>query len=266
MRLLVVLSLVTITVPLPAQQSPAPVERRTTALHPMRYLVSRPQCWKAGESYPVVLAVTDGDREFEKTARAFMTARGNRPWVIVVPEVLTGGSPLRYSPSKRGAAYDYAPNIWYRAFMTTDCAFDVAGMTALVLDVRRLDSPSGKFYLTGWEAGGHVVWAQYFRHPATWTAVATISPNYISRCMEDRKFATPADSGPPVRLFYRAKDTAGAPGGVLYTQWLAVKRIAVRQGFAHLSERSVAARPRGPMPQEVLAWFDSLRAAGSGRH
>ena len=265
MRLLVVLWLVMLTGSLSAQKPPAPIERRTTALHPMRYLVSRPLGWKAGESYPVVVAVTDGDREFEKTARAFMAARGNRPWVIVVPEVLTGGPPLRYSPSKR-AAYDYGTSVWFRAYMTTDCAFDVAGMTALVLDVKRLDSPLGRFYLTGWEAGGHLVWAQYFRHPETWSAVAAVSPNYISRCMQDRKFATPVDSGPPVRLFYSASDTAGAPGGVLYTQWLAVQRIATRQGFAHLSEKSVAARPRGPMPQEVLAWFDSLRAAGSGRH
>lgn len=266
MRLFVAVWLVMVTGSLSAQKPPAPIERRTTALHPMRYLVSRPLGWKAGESYPVVVAITDGDREFEETARAFIAVRGKQPWVIVVPEVLTGGPSARVWSNHRGR-FDYDRLMWQRIWNGTECGFDGAGMTALVADVKRLDSPSGKFYLTGWEAGGHVVWAQFFRHPETWAAIAAISPNYISRCMEDRKFArAPADSGPPVRLFYSARDTAGVPGGVLYTQWVAVRRIATRQGFAHLSEKSVTRRPRGPMPREVLAWFDSLRAAKSGRH
>jgi len=169
MRLLAALFLVAVTGSLSAQLSSEPIERRTTALHPMRYLVSRPVGWKAGESYPVGVAIPDGEREFEKTARAFISARGARPWVVVVPEVLTGGPPRNSAAWKR-AAFDYSTPVWFRVRRTTECAFDAAGMTALVLDVKRLDSPSGEFYLTGWEAAGHVVWAQYFRHPGTWAA------------------------------------------------------------------------------------------------
>ena len=265
MRLLVALVLVAATSSLSAQRSSAPIERRTTALHPMRYLVSRPLGWKVGESYPVVVAITDGDREFEKAVRAFMAARGTRPWVIVVPEVLTAGP--EWSRSSQRTRFDYDRFALRRIRNGTACGFDAAGMTALIADVKRLDSPAGRFYLTGWEAGGHVIWAQYFRHPQTWAAIAAISPNYVGRCMEDRKFAAPpADSGPPVRLFYGAQDSGGVPGGILYAQWITVKRIADRQGLAHLSEKSVPARPRGPMPLEVLAWFDSLRAGGSSRH
>jgi len=69
--------------------SPAILERTTTA-HPMHYFVSLPSGWSAERRWPVLIVLPDAFREFEATTKEFSEARGSRPFLIVVPMVLSG--------------------------------------------------------------------------------------------------------------------------------------------------------------------------------
>ena len=81
-------------------------------------------------------------------------------------------------------------------------------------------------YLTGWEAGGHTVWAQTLRRPESWLAVAPVTTNYQRR-------------GLTAETFSDAREPAALP--------IQVAPVRVVPGADH-----------GPLEAPVMAWFDSL--------
>src|SRR4051812_3613022 len=89
----------------------APVAHRSASTHPMQYDISLPRGWTKGKKYPVVLVIESANREFRKTLDLFAKARGDKPFILVAPYVLTnGGAAARFKE-----AYPYDEKVWKTA-------------------------------------------------------------------------------------------------------------------------------------------------------
>src|SRR5262249_13780747 len=143
-----------------------------------------------------------------------------------------------------------------------DFAFDDAGVAAALTDVHRLWRGESKAFLTGWEAGGHTVWALTFRHPERWRGGAPGSTNYqrpgggstgSSRASERARL--------PLQVFYAGAPTGAAVEGMEFFQQQTAVALgdARAHGFKPSPPRAIAGADHGPLATAVVAWCDSLR-------
>src|SRR5262249_54218445 len=160
-----------------ALAEPSATTVHTAGSHPMRYHLALPTGWSAGRAWPVLIAIPDAGRAFDANLQMFVAMRGDRPYILVAPEVLTCGG-TRTRPLDQ---YSYSRAVWDSLQGIDDFAFDDAGIAAVLADVHRLWHGESTAFLTGWEAGGHTVWALTFRHPERWRGVAPVSTNYQRR-------------------------------------------------------------------------------------
>lgn len=235
--------------------APPQVELKTAANHAMQYYLSLPEGWNAGRQWPVVVAIEAADRNFRQTAEAFASERGSRPFIIVVPLVLTGGG----TAQQHQGDYSYSAAAWARAAQDGNCRFDEDGLTAVLDDVRKHYAGENRAFLTGWEAGGHVVWAQVFHHPEHWRAVAIVSPNFQARCMDDGLVSSDtARRTLPVTVFHGDSGDYWAPGLYAQEQWEQARTLGIAHGFADFHEVRVTPYRHGPLPHEVLHLFSTM--------
>jgi len=228
--------------------------------HPMRYHIALPVGWKSDRSWPMLVVIPDAARDFKANLARFVRARGNRPYILVAPEVLSCGG----ARSRTSDRYSYSPAEWNSLQGGDDFAFEDAGLAAVLADVRRQWRGEPKAFLTGWEAGGHTVWAQAFRHPERWRGVAPVTPNYQRRGLDARSFSHSPERGTlPIQPF-----RCGAPEGEIAAYISQVDaqieqalRDAREHGFHPQPMRVVAGADHGPLPEAVLAWCDSLSGA-----
>jgi pimeloyl-ACP methyl ester carboxylesterase len=238
--------------------SPIEPTTRTASTHPMRYHVALPAGWSADREWPVLVAIPDAGRAFEGNLLAFVRARGNRPYILVAPEVLTCGGARSHTLEY----YSYPKAVWDSLQGQDEFAFDDAGVAAVLADVRREWHGEPRAFLTGWEAGGHTVWALTFHHPERWRGVAPVTTNYLRRGVDSTSFSTAAGRWrPPIQVFRE-----GAPAENLarftrfFDQQTATALADARaQGFTPHPVRIVPGAPHGPLAAAVLAWCDSLR-------
>jgi dienelactone hydrolase len=226
----------------------------TASAHPMQYYVSLPQGWAPHGSWPVLVTVTGGLKNFRENAKLFAAARGGRPYIIVTPINLTNGGQgqLRQLPE-----YHYSSDVWDQVERTGWCRFDLEGLDAVMTDVRRLYGGADRFYIAGHSAGGHLVWLTVFLRPEALAGAVTTGGNFHQRCTEDSVLAAaPPGTAVPIRGLVGEQDDqrAGLSG-----QFRSAAALARARGFTNLSFRVVAHQDHNPMPAVVLAYFDSLR-------
>jgi dienelactone hydrolase len=222
----------------------------------MKYHLSLPAGWKAGGTWPVAVLIPDASRDFEGNLAAFVKARGPRPYVLVAPHVVTSGG----SGYRQADTYRYSEADWKKVTESGDFRFDEEGIAAVLADVRKDFGGEEKVFLTGWEAGGHTVWALLFRHPEWFRAVAPVSTNYLGRWLDASAFSTsPARATLPVRVLFC--EQAAAPQGWNYftAQTKNALKAAADHGFTRVSLVEVPGKPHGPMAYDVLAFFESSR-------
>ena len=235
------------------------VSLQTAAGHPMQYYLSLPKGWSVGKEWPVVMAIESANRQFEAAAELYTKARGDLPFILAVPLVVTNGGP-RY---RQVPAYRYSEAVWTEIERDT-CRFDFDGMTAVAADVHKRYGGEEKYFLTGLEAAGHTIWAYVFRYPENLRAAAPVSPNYAGRCMEGETRAPAAlRAALPVRVFAGA-DAGGPAAGILVGQTQRAMETARDRGFRNVAETRVADKGHEPLAEEVLAWFDSVWKQRSG--
>jgi poly(3-hydroxybutyrate) depolymerase len=229
--------------------------------HPMHYLLSLPR--RAPDEpnmcpWAIVLTIDGSDRDFHWNHAAFVRARGDRPFVIVTPFVLSnGGHP-------KAASYPYSAAV-FRAAATDPLAFDLTGVAAVLRDVKgRIgsdDAGGPPVYLAGFSAGGHLTWALALAHPHWFAAVAPASANFAGRGIDpvstvSTVSALPAGVCLPIRAFQGDRDGIGA---ALTRQWAAARGVASRRGFKNLSRVMVPGAGHSPFAGPVLAFFDEVR-------
>jgi len=132
----------------------------------------------------------------------------------------------------------------------------------VLADVHRQWGGESRAFLTGWEAGGHTVWAQAFRHPERWRGVAPVTPNYQQRGLTTASWSSaPARTTLPIQPFRCGKPTGGDALTAMQSvdqQTAQALRDARTHGFAPRPVRVVPGADHGPLPGAVLAWCDSL--------
>ena len=232
-----------------AAQEGAGLRLMTATGHPMEYYLSLPEGWSAGKTWPVVVVIESANREFRDTAEVFRRARKNLPFILLSPLVVTNGGPgVRSVPS-----YHYADAVWNEIERAGAFRFDSEGMQAMIAGVHNLFGGEQKYFLTGWEAGGHTVWATVFQHPEDLRAAAPVSPNYAGRWMSPAAFSSaPARVNLPVKIFL----ADGLPGPLL-SQIAEARKTAEAQGYRNVSVSS-AGKPHGPLAEEALEYFASF--------
>lgn len=242
-----------------AAPAPDSLALETADRHPMRYELSLPRGWSPARRWPVVIALEAVGRDWRGTGRAFARARGERPFIIAVPHIVTnGGHDLRHL-----SAYDYADSTWDRVDRQGGCRFDLEGLAAVIDDIHQRFAGEAQVFLTGWESGGHLLWAETFAHPEHLRGVAASATNYVGRCVDDSLFSISYTRGAlPIRVFLPSADSASAaPHGVLYRECQAVRALARSHGYDNIREAIVVGKPRGPLADDVMKFFASLLTA-----
>lgn len=229
---------------------------KTASRHPMQYYLSLPHGFAPGKKWPVVVVVEAAEKEFRENARRFVKARGDLPFIIVAPIIVTNGNSGRRDPS----IYPYSPATWDAIDRAGNCAFDLEGLAQVLADVEKSYGGESKVFLTGFEAGAHLVWAMTFRAPERLRAAAPVAGNYIGRCMDDpTQFSSdPSRKRLPVRGFFGRDDERFGPASAIYGQWKTARDLAAAHGYENVSETIVPGKGHVPLPDEVLAFFASL--------
>lgn len=228
------------------------VEVKTASTHPMRYYVSLPKNWRAEKSWPVVVVIESANRDFKVNAEEFVKARGELPFIIVAPQVITDGGPhYREAPG-----YSYREKDWARVAQDGEWKFDDDGLAAVMSDVHRLYNGNSQYFITGWEAGTHTVFAMAFNHPERLCGAAVVCPNYAARHIAFAP-AFKENARLPIRIFAGSQDPAWRPGQPLFDQTLRAQAEGRAHGFLFTSE-IVKGEGHGPLPSAVLRWFQML--------
>lgn len=224
---------------------------------PMQYFLSLPLGWQAGSAkkWPVVVVFEAAEKEYKKNAERFTEARGAMPFIIVAPFITTNGQQGLRDP----AVYPYTQAVWDSIEKMTTCRFDIDGIRQVIKDVQQQYGGSEKVYMTGFEAGTHLLWALLFQHPELLYAAAPVAGNYRERCMENGNFSSdPSRVGLPVKNFTGAQDTIFSGKGNLHNQYELAKKQAMAHGFRNFSEEVIPGKGHVPMPAEVLNYFFGL--------
>jgi poly(3-hydroxybutyrate) depolymerase len=125
-------------------------------------------------------------------------ARGDRPFIIVVPLTFTNTNALARKQHK----YPYAPEVMARADRDRK-HFDESGLFAVLADVRRKYGGDEKFFITGYSGGGALAMWMALRHPDKLVAAAAASPNfgYLAKVS-----SAPGRAALPVMVFQGDQD------------------------------------------------------------
>ena len=248
------LSCTTVT-PVLAVHASEPPQLKTASSHPIQYYLSLPEGWVAGKKWPVVVVIESADREFLQAATAFAQARGHQPFILVTPLVVTnGGAGYRSVPT-----YHYSDPVWDRIQNAGQFNFDMDGITAIMQDVVKQYGGEDKYFITGFEAGGHTVWGILFNHPEVVRAAALVCPNYLARWVDEGHISSAAErSGLPIRNLVGTKDGLCSTGNPIYTQMQRATSLADAHGYKNVSLVRVEGKGHERLANEVLAYFSSL--------
>jgi hypothetical protein len=196
------------------------------------------------------MIIEAAEREFLKTLHVFEKARGDRPFILVTPLVTTNGG----ANYRQAETYRYSEDTWAK-IAANRCGFDFDGLAAVAADVRKLYHGESQYFLTGWEAGGHTVWALLFAHPEEVRAAAPAVTNYAARCLEGGFSKAPMRVNLPVRVFQVDTGRDKPPGQYVVMQSQAAMKVAREHGFRNVTEQVAAGKPHGPLADEVLEYF-----------
>jgi hypothetical protein len=249
----------------PATGANPGISAHRAATHAMRYRIALPHGWVASRTWPVLVVIPDARRDFEANLGRFVDARGERPYILVAPEVLSCGG----ARTRTRDHYSYTASEWDSLQGGDDFAFDDGGLAAVLADVHTQWHGESRAFLTGWEAGGHTVWAQTFRHPERWRGVAPVTTNYQQRGVDPASFSR----APERRTLAIQPLRCGAPTGEAGAAVQAIDRQIAQalsdardHGFAPRPVSVVAGADHGPLPEAVLAWCDLLRQGEPDTH
>jgi hypothetical protein len=228
---------------------------KTASSHPIQYYLSLPEGWTTTKKWPVVVVIESADRDFFQAASVFTQARGQRPFILITPLVVTnGGAGYRNVP-----AYHYSDAVWATIQNNGPFNFDMSGITAIMQDVVKQYGGEDKYFIAGLEAAGHTIWGILFNHPEVVRGAALVCPNYLGRWVDEEHIPPAAERvALPIRNFVGNKDELCAPGRPIYTQMQKAITLAEAHGYKNVSLARVEGKGHERLADEVLSYFSSL--------
>lgn len=238
-----------------SQASDQSLQLKVAAGHPMQYYISLPQGWTSDKEWPVVVILEAAEKEFKKNAERFIEARGNKPFILVAPFNTNNGNQGRRDPS----LFPYSKETWDYMDQVGDCTFNDEGIHQIILDVQKLYHGEPKVFITGFEAGTHVLWSLVFNHPEYLKAAAPVAGNFRNRCVTESAISKDSSKEKlPIKAFAGELDSVFGPKSGNSNQWVNAKDLASQNGFKNISIDVIPGKDHVPMPQEVLNYFYSL--------
>jgi hypothetical protein len=228
---------------------------KTASNHPIQYYLSLPEGWTARKRWPVVVVIESADREFLEAATVFAQARQHRPFIMITPLVVTnGGAGYRSVPT-----YHYSDDVWERIQNSGPFNFDMGGLSAIMQDVVKQYGGEDRYFVTGFEAGGHTVWGILFNHPEVTRGAVLVCPNYQGRWVDEAHISFAVErTRLPIRNFVGTRDELCSPGHPIYTQMQKAVSVAEAHGYQNVSVMRVEGKGHERLADEVLAYFSSL--------
>src|SRR5262245_61681965 len=223
---------------------PAPRQERAH-LHPMQYLWSPPALGRPARG--LVIAIDGSDRDFRGLHAAFLRARRDLPFGVITPFVVSNG------PHPDPAEYPYRARD-FDAAMADPIQFDLAGIDAIICDVRWQNDAELPVYLTGFSAGGHVAWLFALEHADRLSGVAMASTNFAMRGISQLP-THDAKAPPPIRGFFGAADSRAE---ALLGQWETARAVVARRGQLDLQRVVIRGAGHSPFPRSVMEYFAAL--------
>jgi len=231
------------------------LELKKASNHPIQYYISLPDNWSPKANWPVVIVLSDAEKQFKKDAEQFINARKDLPFIIVTPFITTNGT----QGHRDSTIYPYSKSVWDSIDRLSICKFDIDGLQSIIKDVKKGYSGTDKFFITGFEAGTHLVWAMIFQHPELLYAAAPVAGNYRSRCVESNTFSNdPSRIQLPIKNVTGSDDRDFGVSGKIYNQYLEAKNLAILHGYKNISETVIPGKGHIPLPGEVLDYFNTI--------
>jgi len=234
---------------------PATLQLKKASNHPIQYYISLPVNWSSKLKWPVVIVLEAAEKQFKTNAERFITARKDMPFIIVAPLITTNGQQGHKDPN----IYPYSSAVWDTIDKISTCKFDVDGLQSIIDDVKEDFFGSDKVFITGFEAGTHLLWAIIFQHPELLYAAAPVAGNYRTRCIENNSLSNDdSRTTLPIKNFTGSDDKDFGLNGRFHTQYLEAKNLALLHGYKNISESEVHGKAHVPLPEEVLNYFNTV--------
>ena len=228
------------------------VELKQATNHPMQYYISLPVNWDSHKIWPVVIAFEEAEKQFKKNTELFANARKDLPFIIIVPIITTNGNYGYRDPG----IYPYSSSIWDTIDKVSTCNFDIQGLQNIIKEVREKYSGSEKVFITGFEAGAHLLWTILFQHPEWIYVAAPVEGNFRNRCLENNSFSKDEyRTKVLINNFIGAEDEFFGAKGNLYSQYLEAKKLALKHGYKNISETIIKNKGHEPLPGNVIDYF-----------
>src|ERR1041385_860751 len=194
---------------------------KTAKSHPMQYYISIPKGWTPTSESPVVILFEEAAKEYKKNIERFMIARGDAPFILVQPIHTNNGN------QGRGDAtlFPYSKETWAYIDKVGDCQFNADGIDAIFKEVKSEYHTQDKWYVTGFEAGTHMLWWMVFNRRNLVKVAAPVEGNYRGRCIDEKVMASAPKSPVVIKAFFGDQDDLGRPGGILHTQWIEARDL-----------------------------------------
>lgn len=120
--------------------------------HAMQYYLSLPKGWSNTKTWPVLVVCEAVEKQFQENALRFIKARGERPYIIVAPFIVTNGNQGLRNPE----IFPYTSDTWDQIDREGTCAFDLQGLDAVLQDVTQWYNGEARIHITGFEAA--LIW------------------------------------------------------------------------------------------------------------
>lgn len=234
---------------------------RTAAGYPMQYYISVPAGWPGTRAWPIVIDLPGASKDWQPSAVLFGNARnsGKFPFIVITPVIMTNGGdgPIERTDSH----YQYPSAVWDLIDQQGRCAFDLAGIQAIIADVRNLYAGQSKAFITGFSAGGHQAWAEVLLKPELLRGAALVGSNFSGRCVTKETFTPLTVSIAPERVLLPVKSYLGTndpffPLGT--TQQAMAISLANANGYTNIATEIVSGATHEPLASTVLSYFYSL--------
>lgn len=228
---------------------------QTLKTHAMQYYVALPDGWSKSKKWPVVVLLEAAEKEYKANIERFIKARGSTPFILVQPIHTGNGNQGRRDPN----LFPYDTKTWDYIDQVGDCKFNEDGIDAVMKDVVEKWNGEEDFFVTGFEAGTHLLWMLVFNHPERLKAAAPVAGNYRSRCVEEQKISTDAARIKlPIIGIVGENDEGFGPKSPNYNQWTDPKALAIKHGFTNIQEKILPGVAHVPMPDVVMDVFAKL--------
>jgi poly(3-hydroxybutyrate) depolymerase len=195
-----------------AETDTLPFQRASS--HPIRYHLVLPHAYSRQETktWPVLVCIAGAGADFQALARHFAAARGDRPFLIVVPCTFSNTNLLR-GPMLEHFRKMYSQDEIHEAAGTgwlpdrnRRLDSDEAGLLAILADLREAHRIEPRIHLTGFSGGGLLVYRMVVKHPDLLASAIPVCPNFWGRHYRDLPQASPDESALPVRILLGEHD------------------------------------------------------------